>query len=80
MFYLIVTIIISIVSVLMIIAICLQQAKSSGLGAGIAGGSETYWSKNKSRTKEGKLVRLTAVCTAIFFVAAILLNVGLFVN
>ena len=80
MFYLILTIIISIVSVIMIIAVCLQQAKSSGLGAGIAGGSETYWSKNKSRSKEGKLVRITTVATVIFFVAAILLNVSAFVG
>ena len=78
MFYLIATIIVSIVSVIMIIVVCLQEGKSAGLSSSIAGGSETYWSKNKGRSKEGRLEKITIIVTVIFFVAAILLNVGLF--
>lgn len=62
----------------MIIVVCLQEGKSAGLSSSIAGGSETYWSKNKGRSKEGRLEKITIIVTVIFFVAAILLNVGLF--
>lgn len=62
----------------MIIAICLQEGKSAGLSGSISGGSDTYWSKNKGRSKEGKLEKITIIVTIVFFVAAILLNVGLF--
>ena len=75
--YLVLTIIISIVSVIMIVAICLQEGKSAGLSGSIAGGSENYWSKNKSRSKQGRLERVTVVLAVIFFVAAIALNIGL---
>ena len=62
----------------MIIVVCLQEGKSAGLSSAIIGGSETYWSKNKGRSKEGRLEKITIIVTVIFFVAAILLNVGLF--
>lgn len=78
MFYLIATIIVSIVSVIMIIVVCLQEGKSAGLSSAISGGSDTYWSRNKGRSKEGRLEKITIIVTIIFFVAAILLNVGLF--
>ena len=79
-FYLIATIVISIASVVMIIVVCLQEGKSAGLSSSISGGSDTYWSRNKGRSKEGKLEKITVIVTVIFFIAAILLNVGLFTN
>lgn len=78
MFYLIATIVVSIASVVLIILVCLQEGKSAGLSGAISGGSDTYWSRNKGRSKEGRLERITIVFTVIFFIAAILLNVGLF--
>ena len=79
-FYLIVTIIISIISVALILAIIFQESKSYGLSASISGGSanNSYWSGSKSKSKQGKLVRITTIAAIIFFIAAILLNVGLF--
>ena len=62
----------------MIIAICLQEGKSAGLSGSISGGSDTYWSKNKGRSKEGKLEKITVIVTIVFLVIAVLLNVGLF--
>ncbi len=62
----------------MIIAICLQEGKSAGLSGSISGGSDTYWSKNKGRSKEGKLEKITIIVTVVFLVVAILLNVGFF--
>lgn len=78
MFYLIATIIITIASVILIVAVCLQEGKSAGLSGSISGGSETYWSRNKGRSKEGRLEKITIIMMIIFFIAAIVLNVGLF--
>lgn len=80
MFYTIGAIILGIVSIIVCLVIALQEAKSSGLGAGIAGGSDTYWSRNKAKSKEGRLVRITVIASVIFFVLAILLNVRAFVD
>lgn len=77
-FYIIATIVISIASVVMIIVVCLQEGKSAGLSSSITGGSDTYWSRNKGRSKEGKLEKITIIATVVFFIAAILLNVGFF--
>ncbi|MCF0229315.1 MAG: preprotein translocase subunit SecG [Parasporobacterium sp.] len=79
-FYIIATIVISIIAVILIVAITLQQSKSAGLSGALAGQSESYWSKNKSRSKEGKLERITTIAGIVFFILAILLNVGMFIK
>ncbi len=76
--YLVLTIIISIVSVILILAVIFQESKSYGLSGSISGGSSNAWSGTKSRSKEGRLVKITTIAGIVFFVAAILLNVGLF--
>ena len=38
--------------------VLLQEGKTQGLGA-IAGAAETYWGKNKGRSMEGSLVKIT---------------------
>ena len=78
--YTVLTIIITVISIILIVAILLQQGKSAGLSSSLAGSSETYWSKNKSRTKEGKLERITTIAGIVFFIAAILLNIGALVK
>ena len=80
-FYLIATIVVSIISVILILAIIFQESKSYGLSGSISGGSSNYWSSGtKGRTKQGKLVKITTIAGIVFLVAAILLNVGLFTN
>ena len=78
--YTVLTIIITIISVILIVAIILQQGKSAGLSSSLAGSSETYWAKNKSRSKEGRLERITTIAGIVFFIAAILLNIGALVK
>ena len=77
-FYIILTAIITLISVVLIIAIVLQESKSYGLSASISGGSSNYWSGTRSRSKEGRLAKITIIAGIIFFIPAILLNVGLF--
>lgn len=57
--------------------ILLQEGKSSGLGS-ISGMAESYWGKNKGRSMEGNLVKWTKILAVVFFVLAIVLNLGLF--
>ena len=64
-----------IVSLVITIVILFQEGKSA-LGT-IAGVADTYWGKNKGRSKEGRLVKATIVCVVLFFVISIVLNMGI---
>ena len=59
------------------VIILMQEGKSAGLGA-IAGAADTYWGKNKGRSMEGILVKLTTLCVVLFIVIAAVLNMGIF--
>ena len=53
----------------------MQPSKSDALSGLIQGSTQdTFFSKNKSRTKEVILVRLTVIFMALFAVNSILLN------
>ena len=56
----------------------LQEGKSAGLGSLSGQSSETYWSKNKGHSREGMLVKITSALVLLFFVLAIVLNIGSF--
>ena len=73
----ILTIVFILVSVVLTGIILVQQGKNAGLGA-IAGGSETYWGKNKGRSMEGMLERITKILIAAFIILAAVLNLGIF--
>ncbi len=74
---LILTIVMIIVSVTLVILVLMQEGKSQGLGA-ISGMADTYWGKNKGRSMEGLLVKLTTGLAVVFMVLAVLLNMKLF--
>ena len=59
------------------VLVLLQEGKSQGLGA-IAGGSESYWGRNKGRSMEGNLEKWTKILMVVFFVLAIVLNLDIF--
>ena len=73
----ILTIVFIIVCIALVAIVLLQEGKSAGLGA-IAGGAETYWGKNKGRSMEGTLVKLTKYLVVAFIVIAAILNIGSF--
>ena len=66
-----------IVCIALIAIVLLQEGKSAGLGA-IAGGAESYWGKNKGRSMEGTLVKVTKYLVAAFIVLAVILNINRF--
>lgn len=64
-------IILLLLSVAIIVLVLLQEGKSAGLSGAIAGGAETFFGKNKSRTMESKLVLITKIIAISFFVLAL---------
>lgn len=74
-------IVLQIIFIIMCIAltvlVLMQEGKSAGLGA-ISGAAETYWGKNKGRSMEGKLVKITTGLAVGFMLLAVVLNLTLF--
>ena len=60
-------VILMVVSVTLIVLVLLQDSKAELSGA-IAGGSasDSFFGKNKKRTKEAKLARLTVILGSVF--------------
>ncbi len=69
------TIIFLLVCVGLTVIVLAQQGKDAGLGA-IGGIGDTYWGKNKSRSMEGRLVKITTWLAVLFIVLAIILNLN----
>jgi preprotein translocase subunit SecG len=65
-----------ILSVVITVVILMQEGKSAGLGA-ISGAADTYWGKNKGRSMEGVLVKLTRIAVILFLLLAVVLNMGI---
>jgi preprotein translocase subunit SecG len=69
------TVALIIVSIALVIMVLMQEGKDAGLGA-ISGAYETFWSKNKGRSKEAAMVRITEILAVAFFVLTIVLNIN----
>mgnify|MGYP001036509662 FL=1 len=69
------TIILILVSIVFTAIVLMQEGKSEGLGA-ISGAAETYWGKNKGRSMEGTLVKLTKVLGVVFILLSVVLNIN----
>ena len=65
------------ICIVLTVIVLMQEGKSAGLGA-ISGAAETYWGKNKGRSMEGKLVKLTKYLAIGFMVISIILNLNVF--
>lgn len=71
----ILTIVLVLICIALTVVILMQEGKSAGLGA-LAGTSDSYWSKNKGRSLEGVLVKITRVMVILFIVLSCVLNIG----
>ncbi|MBO4214447.1 MAG: preprotein translocase subunit SecG [Lachnospiraceae bacterium] len=56
------------------VIVLMQEGKQQGLGA-ISGAAETYWGKNKGRSMEGILVKVTTALVVVFLLVSLLLNI-----
>ncbi len=73
----ILTIVYIIICIALIVLVLMQEGKTAGLGA-VSGAAETYWGKNKGRSMEGKLVKITTGLAIGFILLAIILNLNVF--
>ncbi len=73
----IITVVFIIVSIALAGIVLMQEGKNTGLSA-LSGVADTYWGKNKGRSMEGVLIKITTVLAVIFMVLSILLNMSLF--
>jgi len=66
-----------VINCLVLIVICLMQSKDDegASGAIVGGSSSSFYEKNKGRTKEGKLKRLTIILGISFAVLTIALGI-----
>ena len=71
------TIVFILVCIALTVLVLMQEGKSNGLGA-LSGTAETYWGKNKSRSMEGMLVKITKILAVCFIVIAAILNLSVF--
>ncbi len=73
------TIIHVVISVILVVAVLMQHGKQQGLSGAIAGGAETFFGKNKGKTIDAILKKVTAV-VAILFVASSLTLAAVSIN
>ena len=59
-------------SIALVAIVLMQEGRSDGLSGAIAGGAETFFGKNKGRTMEEKLVKITKVLAVAFFILTLL--------
>ena len=73
----VINIIFILVCVALTVLVLMQEGKSSGLGS-ISGAAETYWGRNKGRSMEGMLVKITKILAVFFMLLAVVLNLNVF--
>ena len=63
-----------VVCVAIIAIVVLQSGKTSGLSGALSGSSDTFLSKNKSKTLDARLARATKWFAGVFVILTIVLN------
>jgi len=65
-----------IICIALIITATIQTKENSGASATITGaGSNNFYEKNKGRTKEGRMKRITIMLGVLFVIFAVLLGI-----
>ena len=70
---LILSIIMVVLAVFLIAVVLLQSGKTAGLSGAIAGGADTFLSKNKAKTWDAKLAKATKWVAIAFLVLSLVL-------
>ena len=64
-----------ILGIIIVVSVLMQPSKSDALSGLIQGSSnDTFFAKNKGRTKEAMLVKLTVIFSVLFAVNTVALN------
>ena len=64
-----------ILSLALIAVVMLQSGKSAGLSGAIAGGADTFLSKNKAKSLDAKLAKMTKWVAITFIVLTLALSI-----
>lgn len=70
----ILTIVYVLVCIGLVVIVLMQEGKSAGLSGAINGVADTYWGKNKGRSMEGAMNKITRYLALAFIVMSVLLN------
>lgn len=73
---LILTLIYVAVCIGLVVIVLMQEGKSAGLTGAINGVADTYWGKNKGRSMEGAMNKITKYLALAFIVISVLLNLN----
>lgn len=70
------TILYVLICVALVVVVLFQESKTQGLSGAINGMAETYWGKNKGRSMEGTLKKITRILAVLFVVVSVVLNLN----
>ena len=63
-----------VISVILVVTVLMQHGKQQGLSGAIAGGAETFFGKNKGRTIDAILKKITAVVAVLLIISSLALT------
>jgi len=63
-----------VLDLILIAVVMLQSGKSAGLSGAIAGGADTFLSKNKAKSVDAKLAKMTKWVAIAFMVVALIVS------
>lgn len=66
-----------VLTIALIVIVLMQSGKTQGLSGSIAGGAETFFGKNKGKTIDGILNKITSVVAVLFIVCSVALSLVL---
>ncbi len=72
----VVKILFMIMSVVLLVLVLMQEGTSYGLGSLSGSTLDSYWTKNKGRSAEGRLVKTTRILLILFLAGAAVMNIG----
>jgi len=61
-------------AIVLTVAVLFQSGKSAGLSGAIAGGAETFLSKNKAKSADARLAKATKWIAILFMVLTLVLS------
>lgn len=62
-----------IVALALIVIVLMQSGKTAGLSGSISGGAETFFGKNKGKTIDAVLSKITSAAAVVFLVTSLLI-------
>ena len=73
MLKLILSVILVLLCLFLTVVVLLQESKTSGMNSAIGGGADTFLSKNKAKTADARLAKMTKWVAIVFMVLTLAL-------